>query len=478
MAASLLTGRAALHGGARPFAAGQQQQAAAPARPHAIRGAVSAAAAASEAPLPSEADVVVVGAGLAGLHCTSLLQRGGADALLLEGSDGVGGRVRTDTTEGFLLDRGFQIFLTGYPYAREALDFDALRLRPFYAGARVRFAGGWHTVADPLRHFVDGLLSLANPIGSVLDKVNVGVFRIKATLGSLDALLAAPETTTEQRLRDEGFSPEIIDRFFRPFLGGIFFDTRLSTSSRLFAFVMRMLATGQNCLPEAGIGAVAGQVAAGLRDGSVVLGAKVERIEPGSGGAPARVVLSDGRSVAARRGVVVATEGPEAARLLGERLQASPSKPQAGVGTCCLYFAAAAPPSPDAVLYLNGTGQGLVNNACFPSTVAPSYAPPGQTLVSVSVIGTQPGMDDAALEAAVRSELGPWFGADQVAGWRHLRTYRIPFAQPNQAPPTDFSRPVALGGGMYVCGDHRDAATFEGALLSGKRAAEAVLAGR
>jgi hypothetical protein len=172
-------------------------------RPRAPRRGAAAAAAAPPGvgALPASADAVVVGAGLAGLHAAGLLQAAGLSVVLLEASDGPGGRVRSDVVDGFTLDRGFQIFLTGYPYARTALDYPALDLRPFYAGARVRFAGGWHTVADPLRHFVDGLLSLTNPIGSVADKVNVGLFRVKTLFGSLDALLAAPETTIEERLR-------------------------------------------------------------------------------------------------------------------------------------------------------------------------------------------------------------------------------------------------------------------------------------
>ncbi len=128
--------------------------------------------------------------------------------------------------------------------------------------------------------------------------------------------------------------------------------------------------------------------------------------------------------------------------------------------------------------------QGLVNNACVPSSVSPSYAPAGQALISASVVGVPaPGSPldprtpagEAALAAAVRDELGEWFGADEVAGWRHLRSYVVPFAQPPQAPPTQLERSVQLSASLFVCGDHREAATLDGALRSGRRAAEAVL---
>jgi len=138
---------------------------------------------------------------LAGLNAAATLGKAGLAPIVLEASDGVGGRVRTDRVDGFLLDRGFQIFLTGYPEAKATLDFEALQLQPFYAGAKVWFGGSFHTVADPLRHFVDGLLSLGNPIGSAADKINVGVFRLKSLLGPLDAILDKPETTTLERLK-------------------------------------------------------------------------------------------------------------------------------------------------------------------------------------------------------------------------------------------------------------------------------------
>jgi phytoene dehydrogenase-like protein len=130
---------------------------------------------------------------------------------------------------------------------------------------------------------VDGLLSLTNPVGSVADKINVGVFRLKSLLGTWDELLQRPETTIEARLRKEGFSESIIDQFFRPFLGGIFFDRSLGTSSRLFEFVMRTLALGANCFPAKGMGEVSEQLAARLPAGAVLLNTPVQRVLPAGG---------------------------------------------------------------------------------------------------------------------------------------------------------------------------------------------------
>jgi len=176
------------------------------------------------------------------------------------------------------------------------------------------------------------------------------------------------------------------------------------------------------------------------------------------------------------RAVVVATEGPQAETILGTALAArSPSKEGAPVGTCCLYFAAPRPALPGNVLYLNGGRGVVVNNCCFPSEVSGTYAPPGQTLVSISTLGTLPELSEEELQRRVCEELSEWFGEEQVDSWRHLRTYRIPYAQPNQSPPTDLFREVGLGGGLYVAGDHRSAATLDGALRSGREAAEAII---
>jgi phytoene dehydrogenase-like protein len=419
-------------------------------------------------------NVVVVGAGVAGLNCAVNLHSNGIPVTVVEASDGVGGRVRTDVVDGYLLDRGFQIFLTSYPEAKKALDYDALDLKPFYAGALVRFGGGFHIVADPFRHLMDGLGSLNNPIGSPIDKILVGVYRTRTLLSSVESILRdSEETTILECLQKEGFSDSIIDRFFRPFLGGIFFDRNLQTTSKLFNFVMRMLATGQNCLPSSGIGAVSDQLASRLPEDGIVLNTKVRSIEKGEDGVV--VTLENGDTMHASK-VVVATEGPQASALLGREMESSPSTSKEPVGTCCLYFSADSPPRQGSYLYLDGDNRGsIVNNCCVPSEVSPSYAPQGKSLISVSVIGTRDNLTEEQLQQQVKEELSSWFGAAAVQSWKHLKTYRIPFAQPNQTPPTDLFKPLKLSDNIFVAGDHRMTATLDGALWSGRLVAEKII---
>jgi phytoene dehydrogenase-like protein len=410
---------------------------------------------------PERSDVLVVGAGLAGLACAVELEKAGRRVLLLEASDGVGGRVRTDRVDGFTLDRGFQVLLTAYPETRRVLDYDALDLRAFLPGALVRRNGRFHELSDPWRRPGRALATLTAGVGSLADRLRVGRYRARVRHGSLDTLLRRPETTALARLREEGFSEEMIDAFFRPFFGGALLDRDLGTSSRMLDFVFRMMAEGDVSLPSAGMGALPAQLASRLSEGALRLGARVASVGPRA------VRLESGETLAAEA-VVIATEGPEAARLAGG-LPAPGSR-----SVTCLSFAAESPPVQEPMLVLDGDGSGPVNNLCVPSQVATSYAPAGAALVSASVLDGP--TDPADLERAVRGQLISWFGPG-VEGWRLLRTDRIPHAQPSQAPPAldPVERPVRLDDGTYVCGDHRDTASLHGALLSGRRAAEAVL---
>lgn len=405
------------------------------------------------------AEVIIIGGGLAGVCCARRLHEARVSFQIIEASDDVGGRARTDDVDGFLLDRGFQVLLTAYPEAQQVLDYDALHLARFAPGALVRYRGRFHHFADPWRSPRHLISTAFSPIGTLFDKLRVARLRSRVARGSLDELFERPETTTIDALREAGFSDQMIEPFFRPFLGGVFLDRELVTSSRMFEFVFRMFASGDAALPSRGMGAMSHQIAGQLPQASIRTATSVESLDD------AGVRLASGELLHAGA-IVVACEAPIAARLLGD------PTPPSGQGVTCLYFAADRPPIEEPILVLNGDGDGPINNLCVPSQVAATYAPKNQSLISVTVLGTP----DGDIEAKVREQLVNWFGT-AVDDWRHLRTYRIPYALPSQAPPA--LSPVAKASqrreALFVCGDYLDTASTQGAMQSGRRAAECVL---
>lgn len=412
----------------------------------------------------AETHVIIVGAGLAGLCCARRLQEARVSFRVLEASDGVGGRVRTDRVDGFLLDRGFQVLLTAYPECRRFLDYRALQLRRFTPGSLIRHRGRFRRLADPWRRPSAALESLQSPMGTLGDKWRIA--RLRGELRERDpaGIFDGPERTTLEALRERGFSERMIESFFRPFLGGVFLERELETSARMFEFVFKMFSEGDAAVPARGMQAIPEFLAAGLRPDSIRFGARVSRIERGS------CVLETGESLQADC-VVIATDGGEAARLLPDR-----PAPR-WRSTVCLYFDAAEPPIAENVLVLDGDGGGPVNNLCVMSQVAPSYAPPGRSLVSVSVVGAG-NETDSEIEQAVRGQLEDWFGR-QVADWRLLRPYRIEHGLPDVAPRApDVPATEELDDtGIVVCGDHVAHGSIDGAMASGRLAAEAILGG-
>jgi phytoene dehydrogenase-like protein len=305
-------------------------------------------------------------------------------------------------------------------------------------------------------------MGLFSPIGTVSDKLKVRKLRQQVLTGSLQDLYIRPETTTLQVLRNLGFSENMIDRFFKPFIGGVFFDTNLGVSSRMFEFGFRMFSMGDTALPFGGMGAIPEQIASRLPKGTVRTEARVESIQEDG------VTLKSGEKIKAQA-VVLATEGPEAARLLGDK-EKSGSR-----SVTCLYFETNEPPLSEPLLVLNGEGKGPINSLCCPSSVAPSYAPKGKSLVSVTIIGN-PDSDDHQLESAVRTQLTEWFGPG-VNGWGYLRTYRIFHALPMQVPPVSdpTSRSHQIRSGLFVCGEYHNVASIQWAMVSGRQAAETIM---
>lgn len=397
---------------------------------------------------------------MAGLTCARALQAAGKSCLVLEAGADVGGRVWTDEVEGFQLDRGFQVFLTAYPEARRWLDYRALELRPILPGALVRREGRWHRVSDPFRRPEDAWATLRAPVGTLLDKARIATLRWQSKQGPLEAVFQRPETTTLEALRAQGFGETMIETFLRPWLGGIFLDPALETSSRMMEFVFRMFADGVAALPAAGMQAIPRQLAAGLPADAIRCRTPVEAIHDGT------VVLAGGHRLGGRH-IVVATDGSTAARLVPG--VTSP----AWRSTVTVYFAAPGSPVGKPMLMLNGTGQGRVNTLIELSAVAPEYAPAGQSLISVSVLG-DPGIDDDTLVAELRRELLGWFGAQAVAPWRLLRVCRIRQALPVRYPLT-LKAPKPVRDGLWICGDHVETASIQGAMQSGRAVADALL---
>ena len=407
--------------------------------------------------------VLIVGAGMAGLACAVQLHRAGRQVRIFEASDAVGGRVRTDKVDGFLLDRGFQVYLDRYPETGKLLDLEALDLKAFEPGALIYRDGRLHRLMDVFRRPASAWSSVTAPIGSLSDKLRVGLMRMKILNSSFEAIATREDRTTEAYLRDYGFSESIIDRFFRSFFGGVFLERALRTSSRMFEFTFKLFGQGSATVPAQGMGQIPKQLAALLPDGSVQLNQAVQAVGIDS------ITLKSGECIHGCA-TVVATDGSAAHALLPGL--GGPAPEWRSVTT--LYFAADRSPIREAIICLNGSGAGTINNVCVISDAAPCYAPEGQSLLSVSVLGLAE--VDGRLVEQVRAELLEWFGPE-ASSWRYLRADCIRRGLPEQLPTR--SAPTSINhAGVWVCGDHLSSASIEGAVVSGKQTAAAILAAK
>jgi phytoene dehydrogenase-like protein len=407
-------------------------------------------------------EVIIVGAGLAGLACARRLMEDNIPFLVLEANQRIGGRLKTDNLDGFMLNHGFQVLQTAYPEARRVLDYDQLALKHFWPGAIVRVNGKFHRIADPARRPRDLWSTLTAPIGTMGDRLKLLRLAQKVRRKSPSEIFQDQDVSTLELLKSRGFSEKMIQRFWIPFFAGVCLDPGTEASSRLFQYVLKVFSEGDVALPARGMAAIVDQLAERLPIERIRTEARVESVHPQG------VVLASGENIEGSA-VVLATEGPETARLAGDKAK------EGSRGEFCLYYAAKTAPINVPFLVLNGEGIGRVNSLTVPSIVAPTYAPSGQHLVSVVVLG-QPNSDYAGVETAVRNELSEWFGM-VVNEWRHLKTFGIKHALPLQSPPmpdpTLAARPVKPG--IFICGEYGSVPGIQWALLSGRQAAEAVI---
>ena len=411
---------------------------------------------------------------MAGLTCGRVLAGRGVDVTVFEASDGVGGRVRTDKQDGYLLDRGFQVTFTAYPALKRQLDLGALDLRHLDPGALICYKGQRYLLSDPIRDPQAALATAWTPYVTWADKLRTARLAHHLRGQSINELISGQDTSTEAYLREQGFSSRFIYGFIRPFYGGIFLDRSLQTSAKCFKFDYKMLAEGYAAVPGGGIGAISTALAAPLK-GRLRLKTRVDTLLRDDGG-PVRGVRLAGGNEQYADVVVVATPAPEAARLTGLPM------PTAYVSTVNLYWHGPAPVYRGKKIILNANPRPFLNNAVQVTTFQPEAAPSGRHLLSGSTVGLAEG-DDASLFARGMADLRAMFAGDSaalaaLADYTPLALYRIPYAQFAQPPaihPTlpDTRSPIP---GLLFAAEFTEAASQNAAMISGEKAAEAVLA--
>jgi phytoene dehydrogenase-like protein len=424
----------------------------------------------------NQADVVVVGAGIAGLSAAQRLTSAGVSAVVLEAAPCTGGRMSTEKVDGFRLDRIGQPLSTAYPELRLAPGLHNLVLRPFAPGVLLHSDGRRHRAGAPAAgrsargalHVVRALASAPRsaavpaprtgaPVGGAMDQARLGnaLARIAAT--PVERLLSRPELPAGQALAARGVPARTIEGFLRPLLAALLCDPDLTTSSRSADLALRSFAAGRLCLPEGGAEALPELLARTLPPGTVRTGVRVTSVSTTS------VTTAEHGEIRCRA-VLLATGAREAAELL-PGLRVPDFHP-----VTVVHHTTELPPDTGAALLLDADRGGPVAHTAVVSEVDPSRAPAGRALISSTVLGPPP----EGVDTAVRMHLSRLYGVS-TRRWETLAVHHTAEAVPAMRPPHDHRRPVRLLAGLYVCGDHRDTSTVQGALHSGHRAATALL---
>lgn len=406
--------------------------------------------------------ITIIGAGLSGLTAAVYLNQKKYEVQILEATDRIGGRIKTDCIDGFRLDRGFQVLLTEYPETKALLNYKKLNLKPFLPGATVLYDGGQFDIADPFRRPTAVLSTLFAPVGTLKDKIQTFLLKHKLVRISNSAIFKQPETDTYSQLKKYGFSQKMIDRFYKPFFSGIFLENELTTSSNMFDFVMKQFSTGDAAIPELGMEEIPKQLAAMLPENSIQLNTKVRAIENKT------IYLENGSQMDSDI-ILIATEATGVAgNYIAQQKQQSHS-------VTTVYFEATKAPTTKAVVILNASeNKKWVNNLTVMSTISNQYAPKGKVLISVSYNGLAE-IEDVVLAEKMKSELSQWYG-NQVADWKLIKSYRIAYALPNQDAVSNEvkAEQLQINENLYICGDHLMNGSINAAMKSGRLVAELI----
>ena len=387
------------------------------------------------------------------MTCAKYLKDKGIEALVLEASDAVGGRVRTDEVEGFKLDRGFQVFLTSYPEAKKLLDYESLHLKKLPSGARIRNGKDFFVMPNPLKDIWTAPQALFAPVGGILDKIHVLQLNLD-TRNISDPEELSSNKSTMAFLKNYGYSDMMIERFFVPFFRGVFLERELETNSTLFRFLYGQFAKGDVSVPENGMQAIPEQIASYLSEDQVRINTPVNKIDGKT------VYLENGETIEAEK-IVLATDANAAAKLLGKEANVEFN------GTTCMYFESDSSLKLEGEPYLiiNSNSDELIDHVFQASDAVPSYAPADKTLISVNIVGNK-----EISEEKVQAELTEWFGKDH--NWQHLKTYKIPEALPQYFQDSAGKIDLRVDDHTYRCGDYTAYPSLNGAMKTGRKVAD------
>lgn len=407
-----------------------------------------------------EQKIYIIGAGLSGLVAAIELEKAGFSPIILESTDKVGGRMKTDQVEGFLLDHGFQVLLTAYPEVNRYLNLPALNLKTFDPGAVIFDEKDSYIISDPLRNPLKVVGMAFSRVGTFLDKVKMYSLTQELKKKSVEDIFNEPSIPTLQYLKNYGFSDQIINNFFKPFFRGIFLEKHLNTSARMFEFVFKMFSLGHAAIPEKGMQEIPNMLRKQLGTTQIYFNTPVEKVEGQT------ITLKNGEQLEADR-ILICTQ-PD--RIMPQ-LQGQFSKPKKVIN---LYFSLQKSFMARPMLGLVPGEKFLINNLVFLDDVSASYTSSDRSLLSVTVLESE--LEEKDLIKQVQKEL------EHISGikgdyFKFIKSYYISYALPS-LDDIKGSIPITeckITDHVYLGGDYLLNGSSNAAMTSGRLVAESVI---
>lgn len=400
----------------------------------------------------------IIGAGISGLIAAKTLEANGYRPIILESSDNVGGRVKTDIVDGYQLDHGFQVLLDAYPKAQEQLKYDDLDLQKFIAGATIFTNAKSQTIGDPSRNLALLLPTLMGSVGTLSDKLKILKLNRQLKKKSINKIFQEKSQSTLEYLKDYGFSDKIIDNFFKPFFSGIFLEPELRTPSIMFEFVYKMFGEGSATLPKAGIGAIPNQIKNQLKHTQFRFNTNVKSVED------TKIVLDSGEVIDTHFTIIATSPSQFVSNLKNQEQQWK---------SCyCLYFEVDKRNIDKPLIGLIADHGALINNIFFHSSLKTSSQGENE-LLSVTVVKEHQ-LNKKELNERVEQDLKKYCNIEVA---KFLKSYHIKQALPDldylqyEISPTE----TQLKPNIFLAGDHLLNGSLNAAMLSGERAAQGLI---